>query len=649
MAALRPHLPAVLLALFAFWSGTLPGAASFPAGAAGQGLVLVFALLAAPTWRDPWRLGGAARFLPWALVVAVAASLLASPVPRAGRIALALLPAFLLLPAAFARSWPDRRSRERGALSLSLVVLGVALFALVDRYRAGIDRAAMPLGHHNLLAAFLVILLPVVALGLRSVGARRWCSLATISISLAALAATRSFLAAAALAVVALIFSARRARARQLLTGLALLTLAFLVPRAESMLRGVDSSSRARSVYWRAAWEGFRERPVTGWGPGSTPWTLAETAHPLPGISPAGEIVGQSHSLPLELLRELGLPGFLLLVALLALFLWRRWRERAIAVDRAWTVAGTASLLVAVGCSLGEAWLAVPALPVACAIGMAVALAGGDSRPEERKAISRWPVWIYLLLAAGALVPAALANFSYERAIGSDGRASAASFLERALHLDPDFALYRARWAWISEAPIEERAENAFAAAVASRGVAALWLRAGALSLESGDGNRARTAYSRALALDPLSAFAPFQLAAIGEDPVNCAARAILAEPRLAAATLFRGHEEWRQATLAKVEAWPGVDAGWRAELVRAARTVPITGGDEVELAAKIDREPALSMSLYSFRRRSWPADVARIRVAREGVVAVRALPSAASLANSARAAFPADRCAPAG
>ncbi|MGE0641177.1 MAG: O-antigen ligase family protein [Thermoanaerobaculia bacterium] len=646
MAALRPHLPALLLALFAFHCGTLPGAAEFPAVAIGQALLLVAATLAGARI-DPLRLGRAGRLLPWALLLTVIASRAASPVPRAGIVALALLPAFLLLPSFVADCWATARARAAGVRSLLLLVGAVSVWSLVERARDGSERAAMPLGHHNLLAAFLVILLPLCVPGLRDRGPVRWLTLATIIAGGGALFATRSFLAAGVLATVALLFSARFARARQAVCGLALLALALLVPRAIAIVSGGDSSGQARAVYWRAAWDGFLERPITGWGPGSTPWTIAETMRPRPGISPAGEIVGQSHSLPLELLRELGAPGLALVVACLALFVIRRLWAPSGATDQVWVEAGVASLFAALGSSLGEAWLSVPAIPLAMAVGIGAALAGEREGPEAGGGASRWPAVLYAAAAAVLLVPPLLAERSYDRAVRAGTRDPAAAELADARRLDPRFPLYRARWAWSASAAISERAAEAFRAADESRGVATLWLRAGALALEAGTPDPARLAFSRALALDPLSAFAPFQLAALVDDPAACAARAVLAEPRLLAASVLRDREGRREALLRRIESWPGIDAGWRSELLQRASGLPEAGGDEVDLAARIDSEPALAMSLLTFRRRPWKADVARIRLEREGVRALRDLVPATALATSAATAFPRDRCAP--
>lgn len=646
-------LPALLLACFAFWSGTFPGAAAFPAGPVGQGLVLVAALLGARSWRDPLRLGMAGRWLVGAFLATVALSLFASPVSRAGRVGALLLPAYLLLPPFVARCWSTARRREVGLVAWSAVVAATAVWALIEQVRQSTSRAAMPLGHHNLLAACLVITLPLAALALRRRGAGRFVALVAVVAAVVALAETRSFLAGAVLALLALAGAARFARARQLVLGLAFVAIAVLVPRAAAIARGEDSSSSARLVYVRAGWEGAKERAVVGWGPGSTAWTLAEHLRPLPAVNPPGEVVGEMHSLPVALAYELGFPGLALSVALAGLFIFRRWRRRGAAVDRGLVEAGLAGVVGFLLTAIGGAELAVTALPLAAALAAGAALAGEGVQNEPPARSLGWPVWIYVGVAAMVLLPLARAHALYDQASTLRVRAEVAPLLAQAVALDPEFALYRARWAWSAASPVGERALAAIAAARSARGVAALWLRAGALALEGGRKDLAGEAAARALALDPLSGFAPFQLATLSGDGIDCAARALLAEPRIAAASSWRGHEEQRRLALARVEGWPGIDAGWKEELLRqAAAAVPAAdadgGGDttQADLAAQIDTTPALAVSLHLFRRSPWPADVARIRVERAAVRKMR-LPSAATLPTSTAAAFPRDRCAP--
>ena len=487
---------------------------------------------------------------------------------------------------------------------------------------------------------------------------------AAVVAAVVALAETRSFLGGAVLALLALAGATRFARARHLVLGLAFLGIAVLVPRAAAIVAGEDSSTAARLVYLRAGWQGALERPVVGWGPGATAWTLAEHLHPLPAVNPPGEVVGEMHSLPVELAYELGFPGLALAVTLASLFLFRCWRRRGIAPDRGLVEAGLAGVVGFLLTALGGAQLTVTALPLAAALAAGAALAGEGA---EHTALSQsprqlsWPVWLYVGAAALALLPLARAHALYEQAATLRVRTEAAPLLARSMALDPEFALYRARWAWSATSPLEERALEAIAAARSARGVASLWLRAGALALEAGRRDLAREASSQALKLDPLGGFAPFQLATLSGDGVDCAARGLLAEPRLAAATSWRGHDGQRRLALQRLERWPGIDTGWKEEFLQQAATAvpaPLAPGtqeaagaaaaaaDEVDLAAQIDTTPALAVSLHLFRRSPWPADVARIRVERAAVRRMK-LPSAATLPESAAAAFPRDRCAP--
>ncbi|MEO7795611.1 MAG: O-antigen ligase family protein, partial [Thermoanaerobaculia bacterium] len=516
-----PLLPALLLACFAFWSGTFPGAAAFPAGPAGQGLVLAAALLGAASWRDPLGLGRAGRWLVAALVAATVLSLWVSPVARAGRVGVWLLPAFLLLAPFVARCWSTARAREIGLMAWSAVVAATALWAIFEQFRQATSRAAMPLGHHNLLAAFLVTTLPLTVPALRRRGTSRWLAVVAIVAGVVALAETGSFVGGTVLALLALAGAARFERARHLVLGLALLGLALLVPRAESIARGEDSSASARQVYLRAGWQGATERPVTGWGPGSTPWTLALHLRPRPGVNPPGEVVGEMHSLPLALAYELGFVGLALAAGVGGLFLLRRWRGRGHAVDRALVEAGMAGVAGFLLTSLGGAQLSVTALPLAAALAAGAALAGETANEEILKERRRLdprlaPGALYVIAALLVLLPLARAQAFYESAAKIRVRDQAAPLVARAMELDPGFPLYRARWAWAAAAPAAERAAAAIAAAETAHGVAALWLRAGALGLEAGWKDPAREALQRARALDPLSGFAPFQLAMLG-------------------------------------------------------------------------------------------------------------------------------------
>lgn len=652
MAVLRSLLPAALLAAFAFACGTFSGGAAWPWGAAGQAALLAAAVAGLGAAGDPLRLGRAGRWLAPALLAALAASVALSPVPRAGRAALALLPAFVLTAAAAARVLEREETRRRALAAWSAVVAAVGATGLADALGSRTHRAALPLGHHNLLGAWLVIALPLALLSLRERGAPRWLAAAALALGGGALAATRSLTALAAAAILALLAGARLGRARRLAVGVALLAAGLAVPRLQAILAGADASWAARRVYAEAAVAGAAARPLAGWGPGATPWRLAAFLRPLPGVNPPGELVGEAHSLPLQLLFELGAIGGALVLALCVAFAARRLGERAAARDRGLLDAGLLGLAGGVLAGLGDAWLAVPALPLALALAAGAAVAGGAAPPPPRSRPAA--ALAAVLLAAGVLglLRPALAMREWALAAGAPDRVASAAALARARALDPGFPLYAARWSWLAGAPAPERARVALAAAEAAGGVAPLWLRASSVAWEAGDRAGARRALGRALALDPLSGAAAFLLFTVSEGTAtDCAARALLAEPRLAAASVWRVFPAARARVRRLIGHWPGIEIGWRATLSRALdeeRPERWAEGEEVDLAVELDVDPALASSLYLFRRSPLPADVARIRLERPAVRRL-GLPAAAERASSSAAAFPTDRCAPAG
>ena len=97
--------------------------------------------------------------------------------------------------------------------------------------------------------------------------------------------------------------------------------------RAQRIVSRDDSSWRSRAVYAKAGWEGFAERPLLGWGPGSVPWTATRFTKPVPLLNPPSEIVGDLHSWPVQLGYETGMTGLILCAALVLLFTQRRLGE----------------------------------------------------------------------------------------------------------------------------------------------------------------------------------------------------------------------------------------------------------------------------------------------------------------------------------
>ena len=234
------------------------------------------------------------------------------------------------------------------------------------------------------------------------------------------------------------------------------------------------------------------------------------------------------HSLPLALVYELGFVGLALVCAVVGLFFLRRWRGRGSAVDRGLVEAGLAGVAGFLLTSLGGAQLSVTALPLAAALAAGAALAGGgaaDTTLGQRGA------------PGGRLAPAPrrLGGSGLDLRRGCRGGSPAARPRAGALRssrrparrgprprrssrarmaLDPEFALYSARWAWSSDAPVSARAVEAIAAA---RSCARC---RGPLAAGRGSGARRRAGGPRARSLRnarwrsiPLSGFAAFQLA----------------------------------------------------------------------------------------------------------------------------------------
>ncbi|HUO85844.1 MAG TPA: O-antigen ligase family protein [Thermoanaerobaculia bacterium] len=665
--------PAGALAALSLAFGTFPAKSSLlglevPGGASAVGaiclhlILLAAALFAAPAWRQPLALGRRGRLLLLALWAVLAAASWASPVPRAGRVAVVLMPAWLLVPAAVARCWPSRRERRWGLAGVATVVAIVAVIALADRFLAGSPRAAMPLGHHNLLAVWLLALLPAAALPLRRPGPARWLAVLGVISGGAALLATGSLAGAAGSIVVLAVMAVGAAsrggeegvRRRPLIAvvagALALAATALAAPRLLAVVGGTDGSLAVRATYYGAGLRGFLARPFLGWGPGATPWTIGEWLEPVPGVNPPYEVVGDLHSLPLQLLYELGLTGLLLALAVTLLFPWRRLVSLPVAVDRGAVLAGLLGLLGAGMALLAVAPLAMAAIPAALAVAAGAALAGEarERTPLGRpRAAGDLLVVAWVLAAAFVLFPLDRAHLAYDRAIAATGPGAARLAMDEATRFDPTFPLYRARLALLAgEDPGGggPAAAEALAAAEAAWGVGALWLAAGDAASAAGE-PWAAIALERACHLNAFGGQAPYLLALA--DPGSPmaprrAARALAAEPRLAAAVAWRRLPWLREAAVAELTRWEGIEPGWRlaiAAAVSAAGEVPAFAEGVSRLALVADRDGAGSLSLHLFRRRPLPFELVGVGVESGGVRHL-GLPAASTLASTSPEAF---------
>jgi hypothetical protein len=156
-------------------------------------------------------------------------------------------------------------------------------------------------------------------------------------------------------------------------------------------------------------------------------------------------------------------------------------------------------------------------------------------------------------------------------------------------------------------------------------------------------------ALEKACRLDPFNPIPPFyQMLNQPGDPEAAAygAHALLAEPRLAAAIFWQRHPPLLGLALKRVEAWPGVDAGWKQALLAASaamaanRAAPEPGTPQPVdvLPLVLDTAEAETLSLPVFRRRQWPARWGLIQVRSEGLTHLNLPPAAAAPGTSALA-----------
>ncbi len=691
-------LVTLALAAMVFRAGTFHHGAAAASLVTGAVLLLTLAFRGAVAFRDPLALAAAGagwwRWLLPALWMSVTASWLLSPVGRAGEsIVLFLLPAvWASAGAGFVLARPAAR---RWALAgCAAVAVAASSWALIQQPLHEQGRAALPIGHHNQLALVLVALLPSAVLGVwRLAGSaglrlRLAAALGVSSLVIWTVGATGSLSGLLALALQALAAAAwtlwrcggrrwfsRAAASLGLLAALACaaawagvrLDVPGPVDRLGAVLRLEDPSLLARRTYAAAALRGFAERPVLGWGPGASSWTLARHWRPAPGVHPPGEVVTDSHSLLAQTLYEVGVVGSLLLLAVIGRYGQRRVVELLRASARARAAAGSGAgfrsggevrdpellaaallgLLGAGSCVVFGVFAVVTAVPAVLILnlGLAAAARCGGPVPEGWRS---WPrlrgrvvLLLWLTAAFAWSLERAWAARLYERAIAAspggelqDGVVAdeTARRLRAAAAADPRFPLYQVRL-------------DARSAAEAASGLAPLWLLAGVD--EDADTDRRRAALERACDLDPLSALAPFELMRLereGGAPASArqvsvrAAWAILAEPRLLAALAFEGDPDLRIELHRQIRAWPGLPSGWLAAFEELWFELDWSNGGEGPphdvLSIDADRRAAVSFSLFAFRRPPWPLSIgaAPLRSSRLAAIVAHDLPAATRL-----------------
>ena len=265
-------------------------------------------------------------------------------------------------------------------------------------------RNPFPLGHASYTAGAALLGLPwLCTLALRARGRTRlaWSLAAALSLVVLVSSGSRAAIPAlAALGFVALLLSPLP-RPRKLLLALALPLAALLVavanPRTRAMFTRADPaaapniSNVQRSAMLTAALRMGQDRPLFGYGPGTTP--LAYPRYRA-GLDGGAENVLQLHSTPAQLWAELGAAG--LACALLAALVTLRAAYRRTAHPTA--IAALAAYAVF---ALADYQLDVPFFAFALALGFALVAdpTSTPTAPPTRRAALAIGVTTLLLLA----------------------------------------------------------------------------------------------------------------------------------------------------------------------------------------------------------------------------------------------------------
>jgi tetratricopeptide (TPR) repeat protein len=229
---------------------------------------------------------------------------------------------------------------------------------------------------------------------------------------------------------------------------------------------GADPSSRlvglegSRSQVWSSAGRAFESSPLLGIGPGTFDlWWVQDV--------PDGEDLRDAHSLYIETLAELGVPGLLLLAGFLGGLLWAGVAARA-GLRRSVELGVSTGLLAAGGAFLlhaGVDWMwEMSAVAVVGLGALALAAAGGSERGHRRHrmGLARAAIVAAAVVAGAAQIPGSvtaerLQDSEELTAIGLYDRA--AELAQEAIDAEPWAAGPRAQAAFVELAA--ERPDNA--------------------------------------------------------------------------------------------------------------------------------------------------------------------------------------------
>ncbi len=300
-------------------------------------------------------------------------------------------------------------------------------------------------------------------------------------------------------------------------------------PQGEPTASRLATGAGNRYDYWRVAVDAWRAHPVAGVGAGGydKPYFARRTT---------SEDIRQPHSLPLQVLAELGIVGGVLLAACLLLVAagtWRRIRDGArapvvvagLGIVTAWLVHTSVDWMHLLPGLTGVALLGAAVLLRPAGEDVPVAAAGGVGRAGRARLVPAILVGVAITIAALSLSRQALTELYVERARDALAGDPAKALVEanRALRLDREaISAYYTKAAALARFG-EGDAARAVLLDAAGREPSNFVTHAllGDLAVRQGDLRAARAQYRRAARLNPRDP----GLAKLARDPGSAASR----------------------------------------------------------------------------------------------------------------------------
>jgi O-antigen ligase len=410
------------------------------------------------------------------------------------------------------------RGRERARDRIATVLLALAALvgaASIVEWLLGIPTSGLagiiaarnpfPLGHPNYTAGLAIVMLPWCGAAALRAG-RRQRALATVATVLAVVMLFSSgsrggFLALLATAGLAILAAPMRRRTKALILLAALAGAALFAaanPRVRAMFAPADPGAppNISNVQRRAMLvAGLRmgaDRPLLGWGPGTTPLAFPKYRAGLDG---GAENVLQLHSVPVQLWAEFGAAG----LACAAAGAWLVLRDRRRDAPAAIALAGYAVF------SVFDAQLDVPALGFAVAALAAFVAAparAGQPRGAALAVAGFATVMLATIVGLGRSDPTPRLN---ALALADTNRATPqrdTALLQQSLALNPDQEIAHFNLGWLLVVDDPARAARHFSTAahlVPDKG--GVYFGLGLARLNAGD----RAGAARAFALEALN------------------------------------------------------------------------------------------------------------------------------------------------